>query len=336
MVIITNIDGNEEKFVDNYSIDIDLNKTMDFELEIPSSRYNDSYGYYRRMFIPNTEYGGIFGSKKISTTGSTVTIGGLTWRGYLYKHIIRPLEGEDYRIVSGELNDIIRSLIEEAGIEDLFVVPDIDTGIEVNNFQFYRYTTLLRGLDKLCESEEYKIELKYIQGERGDIGYVQLQAVPVVDFSPRVELSQDYNLEFTLKENINGINHLICLGQGELKDRQVLDLYLQEDGTIGHTQYYTGIRELAEIYDYPNVESIEDLEKYGIERFKEVMSQKTIEVDLDINALDVQIGDIIGGRDYVTGASLSKPVKNKIYKEKSGVVSVEYSITGEESTPEIQ
>lgn len=336
MVIITNVQGNEERFIDNYSVDIDLNKTMDFELVIPSSKYNASFGYYRRMFIPNTEYGGIFGAKKISTSGSTVTIGGLTWRGYLYKHIIRPYSGENYRVVSGELNSVMQNLVREAGIDELFIVPNIDTGKTVTNFKFNRYATLLRGLERMCESVGSRINIRYVQGERGDVGYVELQAVPIKDFSPLVEVSQDYNLEFTLKENVNGINHLICLGQGELSDRQVLDLYLQEDGTIGYTPFYTGLNEIAEVYDYPNVESLEDLDKYGRERFREVMNKKSIDVDLDINSLDVAIGDIIGGRDYVTGASLSKPVKNKIYKEKEGVISVGYSVTGEEATPEIQ
>lgn len=48
-------------------------------------------------------------------------------------------------------------------------------------------------------------------------GYVKVQAVPINDLSDRHELTNDNNMHFTTDNNQRGINHLICLGKGELK-----------------------------------------------------------------------------------------------------------------------
>ena len=53
---------------------------------------------------------------------------------------------------------------------------------------------------------------------------------------------------------------------------------------------------------------------------------------MDIAALgiEVEIGDIIGGRDYLTGIYVQKPVAGKIWTYDNGVESMEYKIEGED------
>ena len=45
--------------------------------------------------------------------------------------------------------------------------------------------------------------------------------------------------------------------------------------------------------------------------------------------IDVGIGDTVGGRDYITGTQVSKPVRNKIYTEEYGTVKIDYVVEGE-------
>ena len=199
----------------------------------------------------------------------------------------------------------------------------------MDNYQFERYCTLLYGIEKMLKSVNYRLQIRYIQQERGQAGYVELSAVSVIDYSAQIELSQDSRLNFIFKNNRNGINHLICTGKGELKDRQVIDLYVQEDGSIGDTQYYRGIQEIAEVYENTSAES-EELKEKGIEKLREVMNSTSFKMDVETLKMDVEIGDIIGGRDYLTGLYAKKPIKTKIYSLEDGKESIEYDIEGDD------
>ena len=301
----------------------------DYEIKIRRDRWDERYAYGNILYIKNTEFGGIIGRKKINTAEDTISLYGRTWRGKLDKKVIRPPAGQDYRKVSGELNAVLDTLVTEQ-FNDYFVVSQNDTGVSVTNYQFDRYCTLLAGITKMLKSVGYKLHIEYIQQERGQPGYVELSAVPIMDYSERLELSQDSRLNFVFDEMKNGVNHLICLGKGELQDRQVIDLYVQEDGSIGTTQYYTGIQEVAETYEDTSSES-DELEEKGREKLQELMNSTSFSMDVETLGMDAEIGDIIGGRDYVTGMYAAKPIEKKIYKVSGGKVSLEYEIEGDDS-----
>ena len=301
----------------------------DYEIKIRHDRWDERYVYGNIFYIKNTEFGGIIGKKKINTAEDTISIYGRTWRGKLDKKIIRPPSGQDYRKVSGELNTVLNTLVTEQ-FNDYFVVSQADTGVTVTNYQFDRYCTLLAGITKMLKSVGYKLHIEYIQQERGQPGYVELSAVPIVDYSERLELSQDSRLNFVFDEVKNGVNHLICLGKGELQDRQVIDLYVGQNGSIGTTQYYTGIQEVAETYEDTSSES-DELEEKGREKLQELMNSTSFSMDVESLDMEVEIGDIIGGRDYVTGMYAAKPIAKKIYKVEGGKTSLEYEIEGDDS-----
>lgn len=245
------------------------------------------------------------------------------------KKIIEPPKGEVHKIVSGELNSILKSLTSDAELTQLFTVSGESTGVSVNNYQFDRYTTLLAGIVKMLKSVNYKLQIRAIQQDGGLPTYIELSAQPVVDQSSTIELSQDCQLNFTFREKRNGINHLICLGKGEGTDRVVIDLYVQKDGTIGTTQYYTGVNERTETYDFSNAEA-DELKEKGIEKLQELMDMQEFNMNVGALGIDVDIGDIVGGRDYVTGMYMSKPVENKIYTEEDGVISKDYELEGDD------
>ena len=301
----------------------------DYEIKIRRDRWDERYAYRNIFYIKNTEFGGIIGRKKINTAEDTISLYGRTWRGKLDKKVIRPPAGQDYRKVSGELNTVLNTLVTEQ-FNDYFVVSQADTGVTVTNYQFDRYCTLLAGIVKMLKSVGHRLQIKYIQQERGQPGYVELSAVPIVDYSERIELSQDSRLNFVFDEVKNGVNHLICLGKGELQDRQVIDLYVGQDGSIGTTQYYTGIQEVAETYEDTSSES-DELEEKGREKLQELMNSTSFSMDVEALGMEVEIGDIIGGRDYVTDMYAAKPIAKKIYKVEGGKTALEYEIEGDDS-----
>ena len=44
---------------------------------------------------------------------------------------------------------------------------------------------------------------------------------------------------------------------------------------------------------------------------------------------NVDIGDIVGGRDYLTGVIMKKPIGRKIWKLSGGKEKIEYKLEGE-------
>ena len=149
----------------------------------------------------------------------------------------------------------------------------------------------------------------------------------MTDYSAEIEYSQDNKIDLTIRDNRRGINHLICLGTGELTERMVRHLYVQEDSSIGTEQYYAGLDERTAVYDYPNAEDENELLESGKEELKELASYQKLE--MSVQDLDLNIGDIVAGRDRVTGAYLRQPIINKVLKIKNGKESISYKVKGE-------
>ena len=312
----------------NAEIDIAIGEENDYEIKIPRDEWRSEYTFGNVFYVKDTEYGGIIGEVDTSTAEDTISLLGRTWRGMLDKKIIRPPTGQDYKRASGELNAVLGELITEQ-FDDYFVVSQDDTGVSLTNYQFDRYCTLLSGINKMLKSVGYRLKIRYVQQERGQPGYVELSSAPIVDYSEQIELSQDSQLNFEFKNCRNGVNHLICLGKGELQERQVIDLYVQKDGSIGSEPYYTGVQEIAATYEDTSSET-DELEEKGREKLLELMNNTSFSMDVESLNMDVEIGDIIGGRDYLTGLYAKKPIVKKIYRVEDGESSLEYGIEGDD------
>ena len=323
---LTDKDGKQIRALLDISFDAELNDgERDFQISIPLSKYDNRMQVGCRVFIKNTEIGGILGKIGSSTSTNTLTWTGYTWRGLLEKKIIIPPDGQDRYTVSGELNTVLRNLIEPM-FSGVFLVPDIDTGIMID-YEFDRFCTLLSGVTKMLKSVGYRIEISYNEGEPNGAGWVEVSAVPIVDYSSQIELSQDSKINFSMSQKMNGVNHLVVGGKGDMQDRNVLHLYVQEDGTIGDTQYYTGIEEIAVFYENTSTDS-EDLESKAVEKLESLMNATEFEMNVEALGIDIAIGDIIGGRDYITGMYMAKPLENIVVKISGGKIEKEYKLEG--------
>ena len=334
MVILAYPNRKELGSIQNANVTVDLNGNRNFSVQIARSNWIPELTFSYFVYIPGTEYGGIIGQVLTDTTLDYVELKGHSWRGRLAKKVIEPPAGQDYKKVSGELHAVMKELIEPAfdgneGTDSIFYVPDTDTGVTVSNYQFDRYCTLLDGITKMLKSKGYKLQLTF-RRNAGEPGKVFVEAVPIVDYSPEIELSKDCQLNYNMQDVRDGVNHLVVTGKGELQDRNVLHLYVQKDGSIGKKQYYTGLDEIAEVYENTSTET-DELEKTSTEKLQELMNKQTFKMDVASLGLDVKIGDIVGGRDYLTGMYMSKPIENITYAITNGVESKTYKLEGEES-----
>lgn len=327
MVILADKNLREIGEIKDSNVSVDLNDKRNFSVQIARCNWRPELTFSSLIYIMGTEYGGIIGDILTDTTLDYVELKGMSWRGRLAKKIIQPPTGSDYKTVSGELHTVMKSLIEPE-FDGLFVVSQEDTGVNVSNYQFDRYCTLYDGLVKMLKSKWYRLQLSF-RREQGEPGYLYIEAVPIVDYSNRIELSRDCQLNYTMDDKRDGVNHLIVAGKGELQDRNVLHLYVQEDGSIGTQQYYTGLREVAEVYENTSTET-DELWSKSEERLQELMNKKTFRMDVAKLGLDIGIGDIVGGRDYLTGMYMAKPVENIVYELTNDVESRTYKLEGED------
>lgn len=281
-----------------------------------------------RIYIPGTEYGGIYKRLESDTRYNAVAVGGYTWRGMLQNKVICPPSGQDYATDSGELNQILARRVSEA-LPGLFVGSEKSTGVTVS-YRYGRYVTLYEGLKEMLRSAGYKMRIQYDQEQCK----VVVDAVPIVDYSAQIEYSSDMNANYSMVINKMGVNHLICLGNGELKDRTVIHLYADVNGVISQTQTQFGADEVTDVYDYAGAEA-DNLIESGTDQMKANASKNEFAIDLE-SAQDVAVGDIVGCRDYITGNTMTAPITTKVIKWKSGIETVEYQLSDEvtvEQTP---
>ena len=167
-----------------------------------------------------------------------------------------------------------------------------------------------------------------MQGDAGEPFKLLVKAVKIKNYSEDVEYNGDNQVGVSVRDFRAGINHLICLGKGELSARTVVHLYVQLDGSIGKKRYYTGTDERTAVYDYSSAENAEVLETEGKKRLKELMNYKS--ATANTSKTDLAIGDIVSARDRDTGVSLSRPVVNKIYTYQNGIETLECKLKGEQ------
>lgn len=236
----------------------------DFELTLDVSSHCCKAGYY--IYIEDTEYGGIVDKIEIDTSAGTVIYTGRSWHGIIEKKVIEPPEGQDYKIVSGEANSILKALIADLSLDDLFTASSMESSINIL-YQFDRYTPAYTGILKMLLANDGKLQITHKSGK------VILEAIPLYDYSNDEEWDSS-QLSFSITKDLRPVNHLICLGGGNLKERHVIHLFMDEnkglqpytmtDDPLSNADYILnkskqvmeGIDEVSEVYDYSNAQDV--------------------------------------------------------------------------------
>lgn len=320
-IIVAAPDGTELRCMLFSEYDFEIgDEENSFLVTIPRPEW-ESVANDSRIYIPGTEYGGLYKRLESDTKNNSVAVGGLTWRGMLQKKIISPPSGQDYATDSGELNAILGARVSTA-FPGLFVGSSESTGITVS-FQYQRYVTMYDGLKALLKSVGYKMQIEYDQVLRK----VVVSAVPIVDYSSEIEYSSDMSADYSMTIDRTGINHLVCLGSGELRNRIVEHLYVDGNGVISQTQTFFGENEIAEVYDYAGA-SRDDLIQSGVDQLKGELNLNEFRIELE-SEREVAVGDIVGSRDYITSYTVTAPITTKIVKFEDGFVNIEYKLSSD-------
>lgn len=308
-----------------------------FQCNIQAKDHCCKAGYY--LYIEGTEYGGIIDTIQSKTGEDEVIYSGRTWHGIIGSKIILPLiKGEEipstvtvkmqdskgnslvnrYMIVSGDANKCISFILARCGLSSLFQASSAASGININAYQFHRFTDAYTGLNKMLASAKAKLKLVYKDGK------ITVEAVKRYDYSEDDSFDSDL-VDFRITKRYKTVNHLVCLGSGELENRMVVHLYADTDGNISETQTQFGLDEYCATYDYSVIESKEELIQSGKDELKSLWDQDNLSMDFDESMDSYDVGDIIGARDNVTGVAVASAITKKIVTIKDGRISIDLS-----------
>lgn len=316
-LIFTNAKRVDQGVLSAYAFDLSFGASEnDFEMTIGANKAVIESGAF--VYMEGTEYGGTVDGLKTSTNSATITHKGRTWHGIINSKVIQPDTGEDYLVVSGDANEVLAFLIARLGLSGLFVADEELSGVNIPGHQFPRYCKGYDGIRVMLAASGAKLKIAW--KDRA----VHLSAEPIADYT---ETPVDGDIAtLTVEHHEKKVNHLICLGKGDLAAREVIHLYVDQFGRIGNVQYFTGLDEICDTYENSNSDN---LRSDGIKRFTELRSTDKAEISLpETEGLVYDIGDIVGATEYKSGVKVAETVTQKIVKINNGVVSTEYKTGG--------
>ena len=248
-----------------------------FECTIDREAHCCSKGFF--LYVEGEEYGGIIDKIRVNTERDEVIYKGRTWHGVLEKKVICPEEGLDYLILDGEANEVLQEIIELIGLEDLFEASSDDSEIQIVSYQMNRYIYGYTGIKKMLKDFGAKLRIRWVDG------MVELSAVPIADYSEDEEFDTS-QVDFTVEKDYLPTNHIICLGQGDLKDRAVIHIFTDENGGV---QPYATVTDPVKDADYILDESQKVME--GSDEVVEVLDYPGAEITTNYVLLTSQPSD---------------------------------------------
>lgn len=313
-----------------YSLDMELGDDDDFTFTMALSE-SGNINLHDYIYSEFTEFGGRILSSEIVSKEKKIIFKGETCRGLLKRTVISPNAGQEYLTVSGYFDDIVTMLLSRTGSELGYLFSaSYASGYESYYIASYqiRYLTLYDAMIGMLETINAKL---FIDNTRVDANSLQffISATPIVDFSNDFGFSQSTNTFFRIEDNQSGINTLVCLGGGIGVDRIVKTLYYDGTNIVDISpNIQKGFRRYK-VYENVNDDTIEKLDEDGRKYFIDLLSYKKTEITDFETLYDIQVGDIVGAYDEVTGATISSPVISKNLVIDGNKQTINYKLKGE-------
>lgn len=300
----------------------------DFSIDVYGSDLPERGGL---LYAEGSDVGGVVRGFESETDNDLFSIVGDTWTGVLERHVIGPPSGSDYLTISGEARDCVAQVVALTGLTSLYVVDERRTGVTFTHTftgsrdeaesDAGRYMgawsaiwqmMLNHGLSVTFAWDGTAKKVRMVVGRRADRTSDEEQQAGVS------------KLGITQKDVTN---HLICLGQGNLKERTRVDLYIDAKGNVSKTQTFKGLDELADVYDDSAAEDAAKLEEDGRKKFAEIWKDHEQITDTASKGLQLNLGDLVGGTDERSGISATAIISKRVLSFSDGVPSYTYTTT---------
>lgn len=260
-----------------------------------------------------TGYGGII--DELQSKDGELLYKGRAWTGILADKVLSPDSGQDYLTYSGTLAGGVGMVLKRIGLETLFQTAADAPTVQVS-YQFPRYCTAYAGLCGML-------------ADGGSAAYVPVLSFQHGKVLVSARLRQRYGAEsndaaaLTVVES-KPVNHLVCLGKGDLRNRTVIHLYADGKGNVSRTQSLFGADEIAQTYDYSSAESAELL-KEGAKKLAELQTASSVSMTVSgVLPDDAEPGDLLDATDWNLNVTSVSAIGKKIVKGSGGTLEVSY------------
>ncbi|MBP3414741.1 MAG: hypothetical protein J6L81_06070, partial [Clostridia bacterium] len=145
-------------------------------------------------------------------------------------------------------------------------------------------------------------------------GQVNLSVRRTGDLSKVIELSDEYDASVISQKRRGEYNHIVALGRGEMADRDIVEMWMLDDGTVTENALLDipDEHELSTyIYSYSAVETIGELRAAAKKKLLEFSPAGTMEITLSGDDTSLELMDRVAVRDCVTGLESILRVEEK-------------------------
>ena len=284
------------------------------------------------LYAEGSDVGGMVTGYDNRPDQGTFQVTGLTWTGLMGTRVVRPDAGAAYLTLSGDVREIAAQLVGRLGLGFVFHVSGGSTGVVVTHRfdgsrdptqkDAGRYMDGWAAMWQLVREHGCSLRMRW----DGSLGKVRLTVLRRSDWTG--DEAADAGLATVGVSSSRPVNHLVCLGKGELADRMVVDLYADARGSVSRTQSLAGRDESAAVYEDTSAEDEAALVTRGTRKLLALRAEAQ-EVTITSGASDTSfdLGDVIGGRDSVTGASATAVVTKKVARFSGGAMQWQYKTT---------
>lgn len=283
------------------------------------------------MYSEGSDVGGIVTGYSSDAAMGTFSVVGDTWTGVLDRRVVGPDSGSDYLTLSGDVRDIVAALVSRVGLTGLFRVAEGRTGVKASHTftgstsseqqDAGRYMGAWAAIWQVCVDHGCKCRFAWSDVERRVI----VTVARLADYTD--DEAQSAGLATVGVSIRKPTNHLVCLGKGDLKAREVLHLYADRSGNVSTSQSIKGVDEIAEVYDDSSAEG-DKLRKDGTKKLRELwQASQEVTVKSGTTSSDFDLGDVIGGTDPWSGLTARAIVTKKVASFKQGTLTYTYTST---------
>lgn len=311
-IITTNANWQDSGRLISYSLDLAYgDDENDFELSVPENTILERGSVW---YMDGTEFGGIIDTvASVQERGTAKrTYKGRSFQGILADKVILPPSNVDYYSFDADANELLGEMISYLSLGAAFAAST-DESIHITG-RFDRYTDFYSGIRKAFRANGLRLGMKWKNG----------RCLLWAESSDRYDSAIDSDLvRFDIERRYRPINHLVCLGAGQLRNRLVRHVYADESGNVSTVQSMFGVDELAEVYDYNNIEDATELIEKGTEKLQDYQGMGEVELSI-APVVEFFIDDEVVAQDMDFGITVEARVTKKIVKANGGTTRIEY------------
>lgn len=305
IIVYGSFDSGRLGLLDSPVADIEVDEvgTGTFQVQSPTSI---PAGYW--LAVPGTCFGGVI-SDVSTTSGSTdLTYTGETWLGMLADRVITPTAGQANLVVSGDLTDVVKTLLDNAGLTGHpFLWSNDKSGVTVPSTSIDRYATCADSLAKVLSAAGGHGRVWVLCTDAG----IEFHVAGIE--TPRLITGIDDGVTLTYKSTPRPVNHLIGLGKGDGTAREIVHRYADAAGNISDKQTITGVAERQQTYELSDKSGIELAA--GVEKkLRELQTFGTATITYAGGAGMLYPGDRLTVVDPAHGVSATATISKAVYK----------------------